>query len=144
MTIKTASPGIFVQEIDLTRGTADAITQNVGFCVGPFKKGPVDQTTYITEEVEFKRIFGEPTDENYEYWHSINNFLEYSGTCYVVRADDEMGDAVDKSTNVFHPQKMRNSTDHFQYLNLVIKIQVSLNRVRPQVHSTSRTKKTTL
>ena len=116
MTIKTASPGIFVQEIDLTRGTADAITQNVGFCVGPFKKGPVDQTTYITEEVEFKRIFGEPTDENYEYWHSINNFLEYSGTCYVVRADDEMGDAVDKSTNVFHPQKMRNSTDHFQYL----------------------------
>ena len=116
MTIKTASPGVFVQEIDLTRGTADAITQNVGFCVGPFQKGPVDQTTYITEEVEFKRIFGEPTDENYEYWHSINNFLEYSGTCYVVRADDAMGDAVDNSANVYHPQKMRNSTDHFEYL----------------------------
>lgn len=116
MTIKTASPGIFVKEIDLTRGTADAITQNVGFCVGPFQKGPVDQTTLITEELELKRIFGEPTDANYEYWHTINNFLEYSGTCYVVRADDEMGDAVDRSNNTFHPQKMRNSTDHFQYL----------------------------
>ena len=116
MTIKTASPGVFVQEIDLTRGTADAITQNVGFCAGPFEKGPVDQITLVTEEIEFKRIFGNPTDENYEYWHSINNFLEYSGTCYVVRCDDAVGDAVDAAANIVHPQAMRNCTDNFEYI----------------------------
>ena len=117
MVIKTASPGVFVQEIDLTRGTSDAITQNVGVCCGPFEKGPVDQLTLVTTEVEFKNIFGGPTDENYEYWWSINNFLEYSGTCYVVRVDDEMGDAVDSAAGFgIHPQKMRNATDNFAYV----------------------------
>ena len=29
MTIKTASPGIVVNEVDLTKGTSDAITTNV-------------------------------------------------------------------------------------------------------------------
>ena len=115
MVIKTASPGVYAQEIDLTRGTADAITQNVGFCAGPFEKGPVDQITYITEEIEFQRIFGNPTDDNFEYWHSINNFLEYSGTCYVVRCDDSQGDATDASVGNVNPQKMRNGTDNFSY-----------------------------
>ena len=113
MVIKTASPGVFIKETDLTRGTADAITQNVGIVAGPFQKGPVDQLTYVTQEVEFRRIFGDPTDENYEYWWSVNNFLEYSGTCYVVRCDDSAGDAVDNGAGVVHPQKMRNSTSAF-------------------------------
>ena len=116
MVIKTASPGVFIKETDLTRGTSDAITQNVGVVCGPFQKGPVDELTYVTTEVEFQNIFGGPTDENYEYWWSVNNFLEYSGTCYVVRCDDEMGDAVDAGlvTGV-HDQKMRNATDAFEY-----------------------------
>ena len=116
MVIKTASPGVFIKEVDLTRGTADAITQNVGFVAGPFEKGPVDQITLVTQEVEFKRIFGGPTDENYEYWHTINNFLEYSGTCYVVRCDDADGDTVDAAGGLgLHPQKMRNSTSKYDY-----------------------------
>ena len=94
MVIKTASPGVFVQEVDLTRGVADAVTQNVGVVAGPFKKGPVDELVLITEEVELQRVFGGPTDENYEYWWTINNFLEYTGNCYVVRCDDSVGDEV--------------------------------------------------
>jgi hypothetical protein len=39
MVIKTASPGVIVNEVDLTRGTSDAITTNVGGIVGPFEKG---------------------------------------------------------------------------------------------------------
>ena len=113
MVIKTASPGVFLKETDLTRGVADAITQNVGVVAGAFQKGPVDQLTYITQEVEFKNIFGEPTDENYEYWWTVNNFLEYSGNCYVVRCDDEQGDVVDSGSGMLHQQKMRNATDAF-------------------------------
>ena len=50
MVIKTASPGILVNEIDLTRGTSDAITTNVGCIAGPFKKGPVDEFVKIKTE----------------------------------------------------------------------------------------------
>ena len=101
MVIKTASPGVVVQEVDLTRGTSDAITENVACLAGPFAKGPVDQIIRISQEVEFVDTFGEPTDENYEYWFSVDNFLEYSGECYVVRVDDAMGGA----------QTMRNAHD---------------------------------
>ena len=47
MVIKTASPGVIVNEVDLTRGTSDAITTNVGGFVGPFARGPVDELTLI-------------------------------------------------------------------------------------------------
>ena len=115
MVIKTASPGVFIQEVDLTRGTADAITENVGVVAGPFEKGPVDQLVYITSELELRQTFGKPTDENFEYWHSINNFLEYSGNCYVVRCDDSIGDIVDEGAETVNQQKMRNATDAFIY-----------------------------
>ena len=39
MVIKTSSPGVLVNEVDLTRGTSDAITTNVGAFAGPFPKG---------------------------------------------------------------------------------------------------------
>ena len=101
MVIKTASPGVIIQEVDLTRGSSDAITENVACLAGPFAKGPVDQIIRISEEVEFVETFGLPTDENYEYWFSVDNFLEYSGECYVVRVDDTAGGT----------QTMRNAHD---------------------------------
>jgi len=106
MVIKTASPGIVVNEVDLTRGTSDAITTNIGAFVGPFQRGPVGELVLINTEVEFQRVFGDPTDDNYEYWWTVSNFLEYGGICYVVRADDSVGD----SSGQF-PQTMRNATD---------------------------------
>ena len=101
MVIKTASPGVIVNEVDLTRGTSDAITTNVGALAGPFKKGPVDKITLIEQEVDLIDTFGAPTDENYEYFYSVDNFLEYGGVCYVVRCDDSVGGA----------QTMRNAAD---------------------------------
>lgn len=106
MVIKTASPGILVNEVDLTRGTSDAIITNLGALAGPFKRGPVDQTVRIETEAELQRVFGDPTDENYEYWWTISNFLEYGGICYVVRCDDSVGDS--SGTNL---QTMRNAAD---------------------------------
>lgn len=106
MVIKTASPGIVVNEVDLTRGTSDAITTNVGGICGPFQKGPVDELIKVETEAEFERTFGKPTDENYEYWWTVSNFLNYSGVCYVVRCDDSVGD--EGGTNL---QKMRCSAD---------------------------------
>ena len=92
MTIKTSSPGVYIREIDLTRGAADAITTNIGFLAGPFQKGVVGELRLISTEVELIQEFGEPTDDNYEYWWSVNNFLEYSGSCYVMRVNTDSDD----------------------------------------------------
>ena len=91
MVIKTASPGVIVNEVDLTRGTSDGITSNVGGFVGPFARGPVDELTLIETESELQKVFGDPTTENAEYWYTVANFLEYGGICYVVRCDDASG-----------------------------------------------------
>ena len=100
MVIKTASPGIVINEVDLTRGTSDAITTNIAAFAGPFAKGPVDELTLIETEAQLQRIFGDPTDENYEYWYTVSNYLEYGGVCYVTRCDDTIG-----------VQTMKNATD---------------------------------
>ena len=118
MVIKTASAGVYLQEVDLTRGVVDPISSNVAMCAGPFQKGPVDQLIKVNTEVELREIFGKPTDENYEYWWTINNFLEYSGSCYVVRCDDSIGDVIDAGTPDgagSHDQTMRNGTDSFVF-----------------------------
>ena len=106
MVIKTASPGVVVNEVDLTRGTSDAITTNIGAFAGPFARGPVGELVLINTEAELQRVFGDPTDDNYEYWWTISNFLEYGGVCYVIRCDDSVGD----SSGTFL-QTMKNATD---------------------------------
>ncbi|QBP06165.1 tail sheath monomer [Synechococcus phage S-B68] len=116
MVIKTASPGIVVNEVDLTRGTSDAITTNIGAFAGPFARGPVDELVLISTEAEFQRIFGDPTDDNYEYWYTVANYLEYGGVCYVVRSDDSVGD----SSGTFL-QTMRNATDTQSGTDLYVK-----------------------
>ena len=115
MVIKTASPGVIVNEVDLTKGTSDAITTNIAAMVGPFQKGPVDELILIETEAELQRTFGDPTNENYEYWWTIANYLEYGGVCYVVRCDDEAGDAGEAlDSSAFGLQEMRNAADVLQ------------------------------
>jgi len=87
--IKTASPGVVINEIDLTRPGQDAITSNVGAFAGPFAKGPMRTPVLVNTEAELVSIFGLPTDSNAEYWWSVSNFLEYGGVCYVVRVGAE-------------------------------------------------------
>ena len=47
MVIKTASPGVYIQEIDLTRGILDPVTRNNGIVCGPFERGPVDRAVKV-------------------------------------------------------------------------------------------------
>ena len=115
MVIKTASPGVVVQEVDLTRGTPDAITNNNAFLAGPFKQGPVDEIVKITTEAQLITVFGKPQIEfnQDEYWFSVDNFLEYSGQCYVLRCDDSVGDGSGNEAGNF--QTMKNAVDNFFY-----------------------------
>lgn len=88
MVTKLASPGVFVQEKDFTRGGIDPSFINFGAFAGVFEKGPIGIPTLVTSEAELLEIFGRPNDENFEYWFSVSNYLEYGGICYVVRVQD--------------------------------------------------------
>lgn len=90
MALNLASPGIVVKEIDLTAGQVAPVTSGVGAIVAPFAKGPTDVPTFVANESDLLKIFGEPynTDKHYEHWLVASSYLSYGGALQVVRADD--------------------------------------------------------
>lgn len=90
MALNLASPGIVVREIDLTVGQVTPVTGGVGAIVAPFAKGPTDVPTFVSNENDLLKTFGEPysTDKHYEHWLVASSYLAYGGSLQVVRADD--------------------------------------------------------
>ena len=79
------SPGILIQERDLSAPQVAPSLQNVAALVGPFSTGPVDTITSITSEANLVATFGKPNDTNYETWLTASSYLAYGGTLAVVR-----------------------------------------------------------
>jgi len=90
------SPGVVIREVDLTT-TSNPTLDNVGVVVGPFSKGPVNFPVTITDERQLVEIFGKPNSQNYEYWYTAANFLQYGGVLRVIRIDSEL---ITNATNV--------------------------------------------
>ena len=80
------SPGVVIQEKDLTLGSIETVEVNVGAIAGAFAKGPVNKPVRISSESELLSKFGEPNDSNYETWFAASSFLAYGGVLDVVRA----------------------------------------------------------
>ena len=79
------SPGVLVQERDLTR-IIPAVSTSVGAFAGQFSKGPLDEVVSISSEQELVDTFGKPDSTNFEYFFSAANFLQYSNSLRLVRA----------------------------------------------------------
>ena len=79
------SPGVLVQERDLTR-VIPAVSTSVGAFAGQFEKGPLDEIVTVSSEQELVDTFGKPNSTNFEDWFSAANFLQYSNALRVVRA----------------------------------------------------------
>ena len=79
------SPGVLVQEKDLTR-IIPAVSTSIGAFAGSFNQGPVDEIISISSEQELVDTFGKPDSSNFEYFFSAANFLQYSNALRVVRA----------------------------------------------------------
>jgi len=79
------SPGINVSEVDKTAGVVNVSLSSGGF-VGPFVWGPCLQVQNVSNEVDLVDQFGEPDDNNFQYWFAARDFLAYSNTFKVVRA----------------------------------------------------------
>ena len=79
------SPGINVSEVDLTT-VVPSVASSIGAFAGNFAWGPVNEAVTITDEVRLADTFGQPNENNYEYWFSAANFLAYSNNLKVVRS----------------------------------------------------------
>ena len=90
------SPGVLVQERDLTR-IIPAVSTAIGAFAGSFNKGPLDEIVSISSEQELVETFGKPDSTNFEYFFSAANFLQYSNSLRVVRATQT--NAVNASTS---------------------------------------------
>ena len=80
------SPGVHVREIDLTN-VVPAVATSIGAIAGPFEKGPVSSVTAINSEEQLVSVFGKPDGSNFEWWFTAANFLQYSDSLQVIRAE---------------------------------------------------------
>ena len=103
------SPGVHVKEIDLTN-VVPAVSTSIGAIAGPFERGPVSTVTAISSEDELVKVFGKPQGDNFEFFFTAANFLQYGDALRVVRAESGIVNAVAQGTAI-----LIRDTDH--YLN---------------------------
>ena len=60
---------------------------------GPFEKGPVSEITSISSEKQLVEVFGKPNANNFEYFFTAANFLQYSNSLRVVRTESALKNA---------------------------------------------------
>ena len=102
------SPGVLVQERDLTR-IIPAVSTSVGAFAGQFEKGPLDEVVTVSSEQELVDAFGKPNSTNFEDWFSAANFLQYSNALRVVRASNT---GLTNATSSGSSIQVKNTTDY--------------------------------
>ena len=102
------SPGVQVKEVDLTN-IVPAVSTTIGAVCGPFEKGPVSEITSISSEKQLVEVFGKPNANNFEYFFTAANFLQYSNSLRVVRTESALKNASSGGSGVL----IRN-TLHYQ------------------------------
>lgn len=79
------SPGVEIKEIDAST-IVPTVSDSTGVFCGEFDQGPINDRILITNPDDLVKIFGKPTDKNYNQFFQAFNFLQYQNTLYVVRA----------------------------------------------------------
>ncbi len=102
------SPGVLVQEKDLTR-IIPAVSSSSGAFAGQFSKGPLDEVVSIGSESELVSTFGKPDSSNFESYFSASNFLQYSNNLKVVRVQNSSVSNATESGSAF---VIKNTTDY--------------------------------
>jgi len=102
------SPGVLVQEKDLTR-IIPAVSTSIGAFAGKFNKGPLDEVVSISSEQELVATFGKPDNNNFEEFFTAANFLQYSNALRVVRVQNSSVSNATESGSAF---VIKNTTDY--------------------------------
>ena len=102
------SPGVLVQERDLTR-IIPAVSSSSGAFAGQFSKGPLDEAVSVGSESELVSTFGKPDSSNFESYFSASNFLQYSNNLKIVRVQNS---SVSNATESGSSFVIKNTTDY--------------------------------
>lgn len=103
-------PGSSVQEFDNSI-IQQNFTMEISSYVGMFEKGPINEPIFITQDTDFKTIFGRGIDIFYNDWYQVYNYLQYSSGIYVVRcAGEETYNAVSYSLDFAESVNASNQT----------------------------------
>jgi len=102
------SPGVLVQEKDLTR-IIPAVSTSTGAFAGTFRKGPLDEIVTIGSEAELVSTFGKPDSSNFESFFSASNFLQYSNSLRIVRVQNANVSNATENGSAF---VVKNTTDY--------------------------------
>jgi len=78
------SPGVYTQEVDASTIVPN-VSNNIAFFAGDFSKGPAGIPYVITNKVELEKVFGTPTNENYNQWFQCYKFFDYADQLVVTR-----------------------------------------------------------
>ena len=103
------SPGVLVQEKDLTR-IIPAVSTSIGAFAGKFSQGPLDEVVSISSEQELVSKFGKPDNTNFEDFFSAANYLQYSNSLKVVRVQNSSVSNATESGSTF----VIKNTDDYQ------------------------------
>ena len=106
------SPGVLVQEKDLTR-IIPAVSTSIGAFAGEFRKGPINEITTISSEQELVSVFGKPDASNYEDFFSAANFLQYSNALRVVRTQNSSVSNATESGSTFVIKSLSDYVDNY-------------------------------
>ena len=133
------SPGVLVQEKDLTR-IIPAVSTSIGAFAGTFTKGPLDEVVSISSEQELVSTFGKPNNSNFEDFFSAANFLQYSNALRVVRVQNSSVSNATESGSAFvikntidytnmtletTSQLMQKMLDMSRFLSLILEIDIA-------------------
>ena len=106
------SPGVLVQEKDLTR-IIPAVSTSIGAFAGEFRKGPIDEITTISSEQELVSVFGKPDNSNFEDFFSAANFLSYSNALRVIRTQNSSVSNATESGSTFVIKNLSDYVDNY-------------------------------
>ena len=102
------SPGVLVQEKDLTR-IIPAVSTSIGAVAIQATQGPLDEITSISSEQELVSKFGKPNSTTFEGFFTAANFLAYSNSFRVVRVQNSSVSNATESGSAF---VIKNTTDY--------------------------------
>ena len=102
------SPGVLVQEKDLTR-IIPAVSTSIGAVAIQATQGPLDEVVSISSEQELVSTFGKPNSSTFEGFFTAANFLAYSNSLRVVRVQNSSVSNATESGSAF---VIKNTTDY--------------------------------
>jgi phage tail sheath protein FI len=102
------SPGVLVQEKDLTR-IIPAVSTSIGAVAFQATQGPMDEVVSISSEQELVSKFGKPNSTTFEGFFTAANFLAYSNSLRVVRVQNSSVSNATESGSAF---VIKNTTDY--------------------------------